>query len=92
MAQRGEGGRRDRDALSRAQQTAGPGGADKARHAMHRPARRTYLTPHIAGVTELSYTNMAKVVAREVARLWQGLPPSRQLNQPTAPRLLLQGQ
>ncbi|GAB4816694.1 hypothetical protein N2152v2_003740 [Parachlorella kessleri] len=47
---------------------------------------KTYLTPHIAGVTELSYSNMAEVVAREVRLVQQGLPPTRQLNQPPQPR------
>lgn len=46
----------------------------------------TYLTPHIAGVTELSYESMAQVVAREVLRVCEGLPPTVQLNQPQNPR------
>lgn len=45
------------------------------------------MTPHIAGVTELSYSNMAGVVADEVRRMRRGLPPTRQLNQPPQPRL-----
>ena len=39
------------------------------------------MTPHVAGVTELSYRTMASVVAAEVRRHRQGLPPTIQLNQ-----------
>lgn len=38
------------------------------------------MTPHVAGVTELSYRTMAQVVANEVRRHAQGLPPTIQLN------------
>ena len=38
------------------------------------------MTPHVAGVTELSYRSMAEVVANEVRRHAHGLPPSIQLN------------
>ncbi len=40
---------------------------------------RVVLTPHVAGVTELSYRAMAKVVAQEARRLHNGLPPTIQL-------------
>lgn len=45
-----------------------------------------YLTPHTAGVTELSYRNMAEVVAEAVRQLQRGLPPSWLLNTPERPR------
>lgn len=45
-----------------------------------------YLTPHIAGVTELSYRSMAEIVADAVRRVGQGRPPERLLNAPSAPR------
>ena len=55
--------------------------------AAHKPAYssskcpcRVVMTPHIAGVTELSYRNMAQVVAQEVRRSLKGLPPTVQLN------------
>jgi phosphoglycerate dehydrogenase-like enzyme len=38
------------------------------------------LTPHVAGVTELSYKSMAKIVAAEARRIASGLPPTIQLN------------
>lgn len=38
------------------------------------------MTPHVAGVTELSYRTMAQVVANEVRRHARGLPPTIQLN------------
>jgi len=38
------------------------------------------LTPHVAGVTELSYRDMAAVVAAEARRARDGLPPSVALN------------
>lgn len=41
---------------------------------------RVYLTPHVAGVTEHSYRQMAKVVAEETRRIKKGLPPTVQLN------------
>ena len=41
---------------------------------------RVVLTPHVAGVTELSYKSMAKVVAAEARRISRGLPPTVQLN------------
>ena len=37
--------------------------------------------PLPAGVTELSYSSMGKVVAHEVAKLLSGQPPTVQLNQ-----------
>lgn len=43
---------------------------------------RVVLTPHVAGVTELSYRTMAGIVAGEVRRIKQGLPPTVQLNKP----------
>ncbi|PSC74029.1 glyoxylate reductase hydroxypyruvate reductase isoform X2 [Micractinium conductrix] len=49
-----------------------------------------YLTPHVAGVTELSYRNMARVVADAVRRLQRRQPPERLLNAPPAPRGLAQ--
>ncbi|KAL4434238.1 hypothetical protein ABPG75_000679 [Micractinium tetrahymenae] len=50
----------------------------------HHPS--VYLTPHIAGVTELSYRNMAEIVAEAVRRVCRGQPPERLLNAPPAPR------
>ena len=41
---------------------------------------RVVLTPHVAGVTELSYRAMAGVVAREARRARDGLPPTVLLN------------
>ena len=41
---------------------------------------RVIMTPHVAGVTELSYRTMAQVVANEVRRSIQGLSPTIQLN------------
>ena len=41
---------------------------------------RVVLTPHVAGVTELSYRTMAGVVAREARRARDGLPPTVQLS------------
>ncbi|KAL3150379.1 hypothetical protein ABBQ32_000218 [Trebouxia sp. C0010 RCD-2024] len=41
---------------------------------------KVVMTPHVAGVTELSYRTMAQVVANEVRRHAQGLPPTIQLN------------
>lgn len=41
---------------------------------------RVVMTPHVAGVTELSYRTMAQVVANEVRRHARGLPPTIQLN------------
>ena len=38
------------------------------------------MTPHVAGVTELSYRTMAQVVANEVRRHARGLSPMIQLN------------
>ena len=42
--------------------------------------RRVLLTPHVAGVTELSYKRMAQIVAIEARRMRSGLPPSILLN------------
>ena len=42
---------------------------------------RVYLTPHVAGVTELSYRGMADCVAEEAKRFQQGLPATVQINQ-----------
>ena len=42
--------------------------------------RRVLLTPHVAGVTELSYKRMAQIVATEARRMRSGLPPSILLN------------
>ena len=44
---------------------------------------RVVLTPHVAGVTELSYRSMAGVVAAEARRARDGLPPTVQLNSVT---------
>jgi phosphoglycerate dehydrogenase-like enzyme len=41
---------------------------------------RVIVTPHVAGVTDVSYATMAKVLAAEVRRLHAGHAPSRQLN------------
>lgn len=38
------------------------------------------LTPHVAGVTELSYRNMGKRLAAEIRRVKQGLQPSVVIN------------
>ncbi|EFN57851.1 hypothetical protein CHLNCDRAFT_143308 [Chlorella variabilis] len=46
------------------------------------------LTPHIAGVTEMSYRSMAEVVAAAVLRLRHGQAPRRRLNDPAHPRAL----
>ena len=43
-------------------------------------ACRVLLTPHVAGVTELSYKTMAQIVATEARRMRSGLPPSILLN------------
>ncbi|GMH34351.1 hypothetical protein BSKO_02185 [Bryopsis sp. KO-2023] len=40
---------------------------------------KVVLTPHIAGVTETSYRNMAKVVAEQVRRVAAGLAPSKSI-------------
>ena len=42
---------------------------------------RVIMTPHIAGVTELSYRNMADTVMQECAQLLEKQPPTRWLNQ-----------
>ncbi len=42
--------------------------------------RRVVLTPHVAGVTELSYRKMAQIVAAEARRMRDGLPPTILLN------------
>ena len=42
--------------------------------------RRVVLTPHVAGVTELSYRRMAQVVAAEARRMRDGLLPTILLN------------
>jgi phosphoglycerate dehydrogenase-like enzyme len=42
---------------------------------------RVMVTPHIAGVTQLSYRAMADIVVRECMRLRQGLAPSVWLNE-----------
>jgi phosphoglycerate dehydrogenase-like enzyme len=47
---------------------------------------RVVLTPHVAGVTELSYRAMAKVVALEARRVQSGLPPTIQLAAVPSPR------
>ncbi|CAL5221445.1 g3635 [Coccomyxa viridis] len=41
---------------------------------------RVVLTPHVAGVTELSYRKMAQIVAAEARRMRDGLPPTILLN------------
>ena len=41
---------------------------------------RVVLTPHVAGVTELSYKRMAQIVAAEARRMRDGLPPTIVLN------------
>ncbi len=38
------------------------------------------LTPHVAGVTELSYRKMAQIVAAEARRMRNGLLPTILLN------------
>ncbi|EIE22438.1 hypothetical protein COCSUDRAFT_37061 [Coccomyxa subellipsoidea C-169] len=47
---------------------------------------RVVLTPHVAGVTELSYRAMAQIVAQEARRLHRGLPPTIQLAAVPHPR------
>lgn len=49
---------------------------------------RVVMTPHVAGVTELSYRNMGKVVAHEVAKMLMGQPPTVQLNSISIKRAL----
>lgn len=44
------------------------------------PVRRVVLTPHVAGVTELSYRRMAQIVAAEARRMRDGLLPTVLLN------------
>jgi len=39
-----------------------------------------YLTPHLAGVTTTSYKSMARIVAEEVRRVFQGERPTIQVN------------
>lgn len=39
-------------------------------------------TPHVAGVTVISYENMAQLVANNIIRMRQGLEPENQANQP----------
>ena len=41
---------------------------------------RVIATPHIAGVTQLSYRNMANIVVRESARVLQGEEPAVWVN------------
>ncbi|KAL6780964.1 hypothetical protein ACKKBG_A09205 [Auxenochlorella protothecoides x Auxenochlorella symbiontica] len=48
-----------------------------------------YLTPHVGGITSVSYNNMAEILAGEVQRLLQGKLPSHPLNQPVNARLPL---
>lgn len=43
---------------------------------------RVVLTPHVAGVTETSYRNMADIVSEETLRISEGKRPSIQLNTP----------
>jgi len=50
---------------------------------------RVYLTPHVAGVTEKSYRDMAEVVARQVGRIQKRELPDVCLNMPLRPRVLL---
>ncbi|KAK9822438.1 hypothetical protein WJX74_008563 [Apatococcus lobatus] len=42
---------------------------------------RVYLTPHVAGVTELSYRTMADLLAEQIIRASELQPPTVQLNQ-----------
>lgn len=42
--------------------------------------RRIVATPHVAGVTELSYRTMAGILAGEIRRVQKGQLPSRRLN------------
>ena len=46
---------------------------------------RVVVTPHIAGVTQLSYRNMADTVMQECCRLAHGQAPSRWLNKHKMP-------
>lgn len=41
---------------------------------------RVIVTPHVAGVTDVSYDTMARILAAEVRRLHDGQGPSRQVN------------
>lgn len=41
---------------------------------------KVYATPHIAGVTEVSYQHMATLVAENVLRIWQGVKPHGTVN------------
>lgn len=47
---------------------------------------RVVLTPHVAGVTELSYRRMAEIVAGEARRMRDGLPPTILLNGVSPPQ------
>jgi phosphoglycerate dehydrogenase-like enzyme len=44
------------------------------------------MTPHIAGVTDVSYTGIAKAVAENVHRYARGEPPLNAVNAPVTPR------
>ncbi len=44
---------------------------------------RVVLTPHIAGVTRLSYHTMGEIVVAEAQRVRAGLPPTICLNSPS---------
>lgn len=45
---------------------------------LHHP--RVVATPHVAGVTEISYRNMANLVAENIQRVFQGQPPLGAVN------------
>jgi len=36
---------------------------------------RVFATPHVAGVTEISYQNMAQIVAENALRIYEGKIP-----------------
>jgi phosphoglycerate dehydrogenase-like enzyme len=52
---------------------------------------RVLVTPHIAGVTQLSYRNMADIVVRECLRVHSGQPPSVWLNEAAMRSCTIQG-
>jgi phosphoglycerate dehydrogenase-like enzyme len=44
------------------------------------------ITPHVAGVTDVSYEGIAREVANNLRRYEQGMPPAYAVNAPSAPR------
>ncbi|KAJ1393492.1 hypothetical protein B484DRAFT_408180 [Ochromonadaceae sp. CCMP2298] len=46
------------------------------------PTANIVLSPHVAGVTQVSYTAMGDVVAANILRVFAGLPPEGAVNKP----------